>query len=123
MKWSYGLAGLLALGAAGLHAFMGGIGVVKPLMAANMDLNAKLVMLAVWHAITVLFILSAVAFFAALKISRERMRPLGIFLGLFYLLFAGIFAALSYFWFGDVIALPQWTLLAPLGIFALVGAS
>lgn len=121
MRWFYLLAGVLALFTCAVHAVVGGIDTLNPLMATNLPLEVRATTMTVWHATTVLLLMSGLAFFWAFA-HHERARPLGIFLGLYHLIFAALFAFLSYQWFENLVALPQWTLLAPIALFALLAA-
>jgi len=122
MRWFYLLAGLVCLATGGVHAVLGGIDTLNPVMASKVDMTVRAAILVVWHAISLLFGLSALAFFWAFWVGPAKARPIGVLLGLFYLLFAGLFAGLSFLWFEDPMVLPQWTLLAPIGLFALVAS-
>jgi len=122
MRILFLLAGLLCLGTGVVHAVMGGIDILNPVMASTLSLEVRTASMAVWHGVTLIFILSVIAFFWAFAVGCARARPVGILLGTFYLLFAGIFAALSFLWFEDPMVLPQWTLLAPIGLFSLIAS-
>ena len=122
MRYLYLLAGLLCLGMLTVHALMGGIETLNPVMASPLALEIRGAILAIWHGMTLVFILSAIAFFWAFVADRDKSRPVGLLLGCFYVLFAGLFATLSFLWFEDLMILPQWTLLAPIGIFALIAS-
>ncbi len=122
MRWLFLMAGVLCLATGALHAVMGGIDTLNPVMASTVPLHVRAAIMAVWHGISLMFLVSALAFFRAFRVQRPKARPVGVLLGLYYLLFAGIFAGLSYVWFEDVMVLPQWTLLAPIGLFALVAS-
>ncbi len=122
MRYLFLLAGLLCLGMLIVHALMGGIETLNPVMASPLALEIRVAILAIWHGMSLVFILSAIAFFWAFRTQRAKSRPVGLLLGCFYLLFAGVFATLSFLWFEDLMMLPQWTLLAPIGIFALIAS-
>jgi len=123
MRWFFLLAALLSLAVGALHAIMGGIDALNPVMAAKTPMEARVVILVIWHAVSGFFVLSAAAYLWAFSAGSARARPLGVFLGLFNLLFAALFAGLSFLWFEDPMVLPQWTLIAPLGLFSLLGSS
>ena len=122
MRYLFLLAGLLCLGTLVVHALMGGIETLNPAMASPLALEVRGTIMAVWHGMTLVFILSAIAFFWAFAADRGKSRAVGVLLGCFYVLFGGIFAVLSFLWFEDLTILPQWTLLAPIGIFALIAS-
>ena len=120
MRYLYLLAGLICLGTGIVHAVMGGIDTLNPVMASALALEVRVAIMAVWHAMTLIFILSVIALFWAFRADSVRSRPVGILLGSFYVIFAGLFAVLSFLWFEDLMILPQWTLLAPIGLFTLI---
>ncbi|MCP4934649.1 MAG: hypothetical protein GY927_10700 [bacterium] len=122
MRYLYLLAGLLCIGTLIVHALMGGIETLNPVMASPLVLEIRVAILAIWHGMTLVFILSAMAFFWAFAADRSKSRAVGLLLGCFYALFGGLFATLSFLWFEDLMILPQWTLLAPIGIFALIAS-
>ncbi len=122
MRWFYLLAGIICVAMAGLHAVLGGIDTLNPVMASKVDMPVRAAIMVVWHAISLLFGLSALALFWAFWVGPARARSIGVFLGLFYLLFAGLFAGLSFLWFEDPMVLLQWTILAPIGLFALIAS-
>ena len=105
-----------------VHAFLGGIDTLNPMMSSTIAMEVRVAMMAVWHGLSLFFILSVIAFVWAFRVPLERARPVGLLLGSFYLLFAVVFATLSYVWFEDFMVLPQWTLLAPIGLFALIAS-
>ncbi len=122
MRYLFLLAALLCLGMLVIHVLMGGIETLNPLMASPLALEVRVAILAIWHGMTLFFILSALAFFWAFAVDQVRSRPIGLLLGAFYTVFAAIIASLSFLWFEDLMILPQWTLLAPIGIFALIAS-
>ncbi len=122
MRWFYLFAGLICVAMAGLHAVLGGIETLNPVMASKVELPVRAAILGVWHGLSLLFGLSALAFFWAFWAGPASARPLGVFLGFFYLLLAGLFGGLSFLWFEDPMVLPQWTILAPIGLFALIAS-
>lgn len=123
MRYLYLLAGLLCLGTGIDHALMRGIETLNPVMASTVALEVRVGIMAIWHGMTLIFMLSVLAFFWAFRADRAKSRPIGLLLGCFYVLFAALFAVLSVLWFEDVMILPQWTLLAPIGIFALIASN
>ena len=83
MRYLFLVAGLLSLATGIIHALMGGIETLNPLMASTLAMEVRVSMMAVWHGLTVVFILSTLAFFWAFRAGRERARPVGILLGCF----------------------------------------
>ena len=122
MRWLYLVAAILCLATGVMHAFFGGIETLNPMMASTISMEVRVTMMVIWHAITVVFVLSVAALLWAFRAKSTAARPIGLFVGTFYLVFAGLFASLSFFWFEDLMVLPQWTLLAPVGLFAILAS-
>jgi hypothetical protein len=123
MRWFYLLAALLALASAFMHVVTGGIESLNPVMASKAPLEALVAMNALWHGLTLFYVMSILAFLWTFRADQARGRALGVFLGMFFVLFAALQAGLGYLWFEDAMKLPQWTLLAPIGLFSLLAAS
>ncbi len=122
MRWLFLITGFLCLAMAVFHAVAGGANSLNPVMASAVAMEARVTILAIWHFVTALFVLSALAFFWAFFAGRQKARPVGILLGMVYLVFAALTAGLSFSWFEDPMVLSQWTLLAPIGLFSLLAS-
>ena len=122
MRFPFLIAGLLSLTAAAVHGLVGHVETYRPFMEIAMAREVKMAVAADWHAMTAFMLISAVAFFWAALTKGAGHRPIGFILGFFYLVFAGIVAWQSYYWFADPLALPQWLLLAPIGFLAFFAA-
>lgn len=122
MRYLYLVAGFLCIATGINHVLMGGIDTLNPLMASPLAMEVRVTIMAIWHGITALLVLSVIAFFWAFRAGPTKARPVGILLGAFYIIFATLFAVLSFLWFEDVMILPQWTLLAPIGLFAIIAS-
>jgi hypothetical protein len=86
-------SGLAAITAA-IHIFMGGTGVVDPLLASALDIWPKLVLYAVWHMGSAALCLSAIALFiGALPRHADASRYLILFISALWCCFAGAFLA------------------------------
>jgi hypothetical protein len=121
MRWLYLLAGLLCTAVVFIHAVNGGIDTLNPIMASGMPFEVRVGALAVWHALTLLLLLSMLAYFWAFA-HYERARPLAVFLGLFLLLYGALVLGLSQLWFENPMKMPWWTLVGAAGLFSLLAA-
>jgi hypothetical protein len=118
MRLPFLIAGCLSIAAAGAHGVVGHYETYRPFMALAMARQVKIGLAAEWHAMTVFLLLSAVALFWAGLTRSPAYRPLGFFIGLTFLAFAAVGAWHSYYWFADLLVLPQWLLLAAIGFLA-----
>lgn len=119
-KNSYWLiAGILNLFTAFLHTIGGQIDLISPLLQSELPDQIKTELLGVWHMVTVaMFATSIVLVRAAFqpqeKISYELIQFCDYLYGLFSLAFIGAGLMQGVF-------APQWILLLPIGIFAILG--
>lgn len=118
MRVPFLIAGCLSLAATGVHAVIGHFETFRPFMEMAMAREVKISLAAEWHAMTAFLLASAGALFWAGLTRGTGYKPIGLLLGVIHLVFAGIMAWHSYYWFADPLALPQWLLLAPIGILA-----
>lgn len=122
MRLPFLIAGCLSIAAAGSHGVIGHFETYRPLMELAMAREVKISFTAEWHAMTAFLLISAAALFWAGLTRGTNYRPLGFFIGIIFLAFAGIGAWNSYYWFADLMALPHWLLLAPVGFLAFFAA-
>lgn len=113
-------AALMALLTALVHSIAGGKEIVRPLIAAPIDVTVKKTLHAVWHLVTVFLFLSALALWWA---AWQPLNELVIFIAANYLLFGCVFLgiSLSTQWHNRLFRLPQWTLLLGIGLLCLLG--
>ncbi len=116
------LAGVLAFVACGVHGVIGHVETYQPLMNLALTREVKMTLAVHWHAITAFLFISAIAFVWAGLTKGNGYKPIGVFFGFFYAALSGLTGWFSYYWFGDPLALPQWLLLAPIGLFAFFSA-
>ena len=84
----------------------------------------RLLLYTCWHLVTVTLILSAIAlFWSARKNRAQENNALPFFIGILWIGFGFVFVfvALCFSGLKALIVLPQWTLLIPIGVFALFG--
>ncbi|WP_322517091.1 hypothetical protein SR870_05900 [Rhodopseudomonas palustris] len=114
-------SGLAAIAAA-IHIFMGGSGVVDPLLTSTLEIWPKLVLYAVWHMGSAALCLSAAALFiGGLPRHANASRYLVWFISVLWCCFAGVFLAIiaGQPESGWLFKLPQWTLLLLVGLLGL----
>ncbi len=128
----FGLAALLALATAALHAWAGEREIMKPLRGGAESTPAGrerfAVLDAVWHIITIHLVLSAVALGALafttppLDHHNLTLAPLPDLLTAHFVLHAIAFLVITRRRFGQWLRLPQWTLFAGLALLTVIGA-
>jgi len=114
-------AGALAAFTFCVHLFLGQKTVVAPFSEAEMSEDVKATMWVCWHAVSV-----GLAAGAGILLWFGWHAPnvlLIELLGWGYIAFGALFlgTTLAKSWPNRLFQLPQWTLLAPIGVFALVG--
>ncbi len=97
-------AGLMALTVL-IHAFMGGSEIYAPLRDGTLHPLVASVLSVVWHVITAILALMAIAL---LWVARHRNRPLELMLIAMQLSFAVLFLAYGMVDLGNIIQMPQW---------------
>lgn len=110
------IAALLALVTMAVHAILGGMDTLRPLLDSDLPPMVKGTFHAVWHIITLVLGASALVFWKG----GPAARPVGaLWIG-----FAVIFAAVALVQGGisELLVLPQWTLLGATGSVALWAA-
>jgi glucan phosphoethanolaminetransferase (alkaline phosphatase superfamily) len=116
------VASLLAAFTASIHFFWGGKDVATPLLASTLSAEPRLTLYAVWHMASFALALSAIALFIGSRPKHEHAsKYLVRFISVLWLGFAVVFLAIAIAQpdQGWLLKLPQWTLLAPVGILGL----
>lgn len=125
-RWLLG-AGAIAGFSALLHILSGGSEVAGPLVDSSLAEMPRLVLYAVWHMASIALVLSTGALvLGSLPRHRQPARYLVIFIGMLWVGFGLCFVAVALTRRGDNLffsVLPQWTLLIPTGVLALLGAN
>ena len=115
---------VLAAVTAAIHLFAGGPDVVAPLLDSPLAVEPRLTLYAVWHMATATMILSAAALFvAASPRYATASRFMVLFISALWLSFGAVFLAIATLQPGTglYLKLPQWALLLPVGVLALLG--
>lgn len=116
------IAALLAAFTAAVHIFAGGEDVAAPLLASTLAGEPKLTLYAVWHMVSVVLAMSAVAFFVgSLPRHAHAARYLVRFVSTLWCAFGVVFLAVVAIQpeGGWLFKLPQWVLLLPVGLLGL----
>jgi hypothetical protein len=126
MNWMVVVSGLLAVFCAIGHLSMGIRSYLKPMTGASFDIIPKKVMHALFHYITVDFILAAIVLLAAgfgLSFTWD-LTAVVLFVGLHFILYAivQLIIALTSKIQGAPLKMFQWTLFLLTGIFAVIGS-
>ena len=113
-------AGIAALATFGIHVFMGGPAIEGPMLASALDPALKSVWSVVWHMVSAVLLLSAIAFSWAaarpavsLQIATFPLAASVSFIGIF--LFYGVLRHQS------VTVMPQWILFLVISVLAGIG--
>jgi hypothetical protein len=118
-------ASLMAAFTTGVHVFMGGADIASPLLESTLAAEPRLTLYAVWHMASITLGLSAIAYFiAGLPRHEQSSRSLVVFVSALWLGFALIFVVIALIQpeNGWLLKLPQWVLLAPVGLLGLWGS-
>lgn len=101
------LSGILALFYCGVHVFAGGPEIHGPAIASDLEPLVKGVFSVVWHGITAMMLLSALAL---LWLSgNENQKALGWLVVFQFFAMAALFVFYGISRFGDLTTMPQWT--------------
>lgn len=117
-------AALLAAFTAAVHIVAGGGDVAVPLLASSLDGTLKWTLYVVWHMVSVVLVLSAVALFVgAVPRHAASSRYLVRFVSVLWCAFGALFLAVAALQpeSGGLFALPQWIVLLPVGVLGVLG--
>ena len=111
------LCGLFAGFVALVHLILGEKTVVRPFRKAPMDATVRHTMHACWHLVSVDLVVKALALLA-MGLAGSTLRPLIVFIAIHYIAYGLVFivVAMTSDLEGAFKKLPQWALLAPLGV-------
>ncbi|WP_165984299.1 hypothetical protein [Streptomyces sp. YIM 98790] len=115
-------AGGIAAATTVIHVLAGGKSVVRPLLGSEVAAEPRRTLHVVWHMVTADLVLSSVALLA-LAFAAAPSTALALFIAAQYLAYAVVFlvVTLAADWPRPLLQLPQWILLLPVGVLALVG--
>jgi hypothetical protein len=116
-------AGIIAAVTTVIHVIAGGRSIVRPLLGSEVAAEPRRTLHVVWHMVTADLSISAVALLA-LAFAAAPSTALALFIGAQYLAYAVVFVvvALAADWPRPLLRLPQWMLLLPVGVLALLGS-
>jgi hypothetical protein len=109
---------------AGIHLIAGHFDPIKPFIQSNLAPVPKATLHACWHMVTVILFFSAgVLVYLGINQGQNGNNPIPFFIGVQFIAYAIVFLVfnLTGGWKNKLLSLPQWTLLLPIGIFALIG--
>lgn len=117
-------AAAIAGGTTLLHVFGGGPAIAEPLLDSTLDDVVRLTLYVVWHMVTVVLGLSAVALAVAAAPNRlAGMRPMVAFISALWVAFGGVFLWVAATNGGGAnrffVELGQWIILIPVGLLGL----
>lgn len=106
-----------------VHATAGGRSVVRPLLGSAVAAEPKRTLHVVWHMVTVDLLLSSLALLACAFMTAPST-ALVLFIAVQYVAYAAVFLIVTSAadWPRPLLRLPQWMLLLPVGILALIGS-
>lgn len=112
------IAGVINLFTALLHLIGGQVDLVNPLIDSNLNVPETAQFLGVWHMVTVLLFYSSIVLLLKGFRPQTTGKELISFVGIAYVLFGVCFVGISLY---ESMLVPQFILLAPIGILALLG--
>lgn len=114
------IASILNFGTFLLHLIGGQIDLIKPLLESNVSDQVQAELIGVWHMVSIVLLCTSVALYLkGVKKDTGLFSEVNIrWIGYLYLLFGLPFMMVS-LWTGRLA--PQWILLMPIGILALLG--
>ena len=115
-------AGGIAAATTLIHATAGGRSIVRPLLGSAVAAEPKRTLHVVWHMVTADLLLSSLALLA-LAFTAAPSTALVLFIAAQYLAYAVVFLiiTLAADWPRPLLQLPQWMLLLPVAVLALIG--
>jgi len=112
-------AGLLSLITALIHVFLGGPEIHDVVQGSDLSLMSRSVSAVVWHFVTALLIINGALMILAAFV--HKLVPAVLLSVVQYVAFGAIFIAYDIARYGDLLAMPQWTLFGLISLCALVG--
>ncbi|KZN52191.1 hypothetical protein N474_23535 [Pseudoalteromonas luteoviolacea CPMOR-2] len=117
-------SGLLALATAAVHIVAGQRDPVRPFLNSNLEDVPKATLLACWHMVSVMLLCGACTLIFIGWKGDAQYYTLTYLIGVIYVLFTVVFIVVGtyFFKFTALVKLPQWVLLLPIGLLALLGS-
>ncbi|MCP4706684.1 MAG: hypothetical protein GY865_18955 [candidate division Zixibacteria bacterium] len=124
MNYWWLVSGAIAVISTFIHLFMGQAGVIKPFLKCDLDAIPMAVLHVCWHIVSVILFVSAIMllYLGANPISVGS-KIVALFIGGQFVAYAILFLTFSFLgnWSNKLFVLPQWTLLLPIGVLAIIG--
>ena len=120
------VASVLAAFTASIHLFVGTAEIAPPLLSSSLPSDVSFLLYACWHLVSLALTFSAVALFvSALPRYQQPARLLAIYISWLWLAFGVVFLAIGLLGAHGTLLfkLPQWLLLLPVGLLALLGCA
>lgn len=116
-------AGVICIFTSLVHIFAGQVDPVRPFLKSDLSDIPKATLLACWHMVSAILVLSGVALACIGWFNLNTFQDLVIGISISFLIFSIVFIAVGWHFFKlhAFIKLPQWTLLLPIGILGLIG--
>lgn len=121
MSWWFVLAAVANLATIFIHVQAGAPEIIAPILSADLPVLVKGVADVLWHHITAMLVLAAVACLWAARHHHWR-RPVALLMGAQYLLIAALFIGFNFYWFSSPWVMPQWVLFGAMAALMAVGA-
>ncbi len=118
-KWIFS-AGMLSVLTLLLHVFGGGPEILVPVLESELSVELKAILSVVWHMVTAILALNALALFCAARPHAFR-KPLVVLVSSQNLAFAALFVFYGLTRLGTLLPMPQWVIFIVLAGLALAG--
>ena len=125
MNYWWLVSGIIGLITAFIHLIGGHFDPIKPFLKSDLAPIPKATLHACWHMVTIILFLSAFELiYLGIKPSQRGGDLLAMFVGIQFVGFSIVFLIISFSgkWKNKLFALPQWTLLLPVGVISIVGS-
>lgn len=121
--WILG-AGILGALTSLVHILAGQIDPVRPFLKSDLAEIPKATLLACWHMVSAILVISAGSFIYVGLTNIETLNIAVTTISLTFVVFAAVFICVGWHFFGfrTLVKLPQWVLLLPIGVLGYVGA-
>jgi hypothetical protein len=106
LSYAFLAAAVANLATAAIHVFAGAPEIIAPVLATNLPIAVKAVVDVLWHHITGMLILAALACLWAARHAAWRL-PVLVLVGGQYALISVLFLGLGFYWFASPWPMPQ----------------
>ena len=117
-------AGVIGILTSLIHIFAGQVDPVRPFLQSGLDDIPKATLLACWHMVSVMLVLSSGVLAYAGWVNNSHLTTVVLGISITYLAFTAVFIVVGWYFFRHraFIKLPQWLLLLPIGVLGCTGA-